>query len=39
MFILRENFIKEEAQWKIRRKQLIGELATYVYPITEVGRR
>lgn len=31
----RENFIKEEAQWKIRRKQLIGELATYIYPITE----
>ncbi|CAG2249457.1 UVRAG [Mytilus edulis] len=30
-----ENFIKEEAQWKIRRKQLISELETYVYPITE----
>ncbi|CAG2249455.1 UVRAG [Mytilus edulis] len=30
----RENFIKEEAQWKIRRKQLIS-VETYVYPITE----
>lgn len=31
----REKLIKESAQLFIRRKQLIRELATYIYPITE----
>ena len=32
----REKLIKESAQLFIRRKQLIRELATCIYPITEV---
>lgn len=35
-FQYREKLIKESAQLFIRRKQLIRELATYIYPITEV---
>ncbi|KAK3094543.1 hypothetical protein FSP39_003080 [Pinctada imbricata] len=31
----RENLIKENAQLAIRRKQLLSELATYIYPISE----
>lgn len=31
----RESLIKESAQLWIRRKQLISELATYIYPISE----
>ncbi|XP_029641405.1 UV radiation resistance-associated protein isoform X2 [Octopus sinensis] len=32
---LREHLVKENAQLWIRRKQLITELAEYIYPITE----
>ncbi|XP_053404806.1 UV radiation resistance-associated protein-like [Mercenaria mercenaria] len=34
-FQIRENYIKENYQLLIRRKQLISELTTYIYPITE----
>ena len=32
----REKYIKESAQLLIRRKQLINELTSCIYPITEV---
>ncbi|XP_067669465.1 UV radiation resistance-associated protein-like [Haliotis asinina] len=31
----RETLVKENAQLLIRRKQLVGEMATYIYPIAE----
>ncbi|KAH3813564.1 UV radiation resistance-associated protein-like [Dreissena polymorpha] len=34
-FQTREKFIKENYQLLIRRKQLITELTTYIYPVTE----
>ncbi|KAL3848371.1 hypothetical protein ACJMK2_019234 [Sinanodonta woodiana] len=34
-FQTREKYIKENAQLMIRRKQIISELATIIYPITE----
>ncbi|KAK3590632.1 hypothetical protein CHS0354_032128 [Potamilus streckersoni] len=34
-FQTREKYIKETAQLMIRRKQIISELATIIYPITE----
>lgn len=34
-FQVREKYIKENYQLLIRRKQLISELTTYIYPITE----
>ncbi|XP_052785255.1 UV radiation resistance-associated protein-like [Mya arenaria] len=36
-FQTREKYIKENYQLLIRRKQLVTELTTYIYPITERG--
>jgi hypothetical protein len=35
-FQTREKYIKENYQLLIRKKQLITELTTFIYPITEV---
>lgn len=36
---MREHVVKENAQLWIRRKQLITELAEYIYPITENSKK